>query len=62
MYYFPILQPSIRVIIIRAAMAVLALRLGKDICALADLITKEQLATVGIVMFYFSVRISQLPY
>ena len=57
MFCFPTSQPSIRAILIRAAMEVLALRLDKDIIALADLITKEQLATVGIVMFYLSVRI-----
>ena len=49
MYCLPMLQPSIRAILIRAAMGVLALRLDKDISALAAVITKDQLAIVGII-------------
>ncbi len=51
MYYFPMLQHPIRAILIRAAMEVLALRLEKNTSALAAVITKEQLAVVGIIMF-----------
>ena len=49
------LQPSIRAILIRAAMEVLALRRDKAISALVALITKEQLVIVGIIMFLVSV-------
>ena len=45
------LQPSIRAILIRAAMEVLALRRDKDISALAALIMKGKPARVGIIMF-----------
>ena len=51
MYCLPMLQPSFRAILIRAAMGVLALRWDKDISALASLITKEKPAIVGITMF-----------
>ena len=45
------LQSSKRAVLIRAAMEVLALRPEEDIGAVAAIITKEQLATVGMIMF-----------
>ena len=51
MYCLLMLQLSIRVILIRAAMEVLALRRDKVISALAALIMKEKLARVGIITF-----------